>query len=269
VEIRIHHPLRRSSELEFALTHRYDLRRCYVINGGNLSDLQTLRLLGRQAALYLGEHLREESILGISWGTAVHEVAEAIRPKQHPRFMVVQMIGSIGSGDPIIDGPEVARTIAAAYGGRYVTLNSPVIVQDRSTRDAIMGEQKIQEVLELARRADILLVGIGSTEPYRSGMVRAGVMTSEEMSALKAKGAVGDVGCGFFDIKGNYDGFAINDRVVGMSLEQINNGAGMVVGVAGGKIKAQAILGALRGGFVDVLVTDDKATEEILVLDPI
>ena len=269
VEIRIFYPLRRSSELEFALTYRYDLRRAYVINSGNLNEEQTLRLLGRQGAYYLGEHLTEDSILGISWGTAVHEVSQAIRPKQIPGMTVVQMVGSIGSGDPAIDGPEVARNIAAVYGGRYVTLNSPVIVKDRLTRDAIMREQKIQDVIQLGQSADYMLVGIGSADPDRSGMVRAGYLTRREMASLKAKGAVGDIACSFIDIHGHYQDFAINDRVVGMNLEQINNGRSIVVGVAGGKIKAKAILGALSGGFVDVLVTDDKAAEEILLLDPI
>ncbi len=40
-----------------------------------------------------------------------------------------------------------------------------------------------------------------------------------------------------------------------------------VVGVAGGEAKAEAILGALRGGYVNVLVTDDATARKVLALD--
>ena len=38
------------------------------------------------------------------------------------------------------------------------------------------------------------------------------------------------------------------------------------IGVAGGKEKADAILGALRGKYVNILITDNTAAEKILKL---
>jgi DNA-binding transcriptional regulator LsrR (DeoR family) len=38
----------------------------------------------------------------------------------------------------------------------------------------------------------------------------------------------------------------------------------LVIGVASGKHKAAAILGAVRGGYVKVLVTDDVTAKEVL-----
>ncbi len=40
-----------------------------------------------------------------------------------------------------------------------------------------------------------------------------------------------------------------------------------MIGVAGGQGKAPAILGALRGGHMDVLITDSTAATELLRLD--
>ncbi len=63
--------------------------------------------------------------LGISWGTAVYEVSQALQPKNLNNFNVVQIIGSIGYGDPAIDGPEVARNFAEKFSGKYFTLKCP------------------------------------------------------------------------------------------------------------------------------------------------
>jgi DNA-binding transcriptional regulator LsrR (DeoR family) len=40
----------------------------------------------------------------------------------------------------------------------------------------------------------------------------------------------------------------------------------VVIGVAGDKRKSPAILGALRGKLLSVLITDDRAAQDILVL---
>jgi DNA-binding transcriptional regulator LsrR (DeoR family) len=78
---------------------------------------------------------------------------------------------------------------------------------------------------------------------------------------LEAEGAVGDL-CGrFFDAQGQQ--CLIEPGVIGVSLEQLR-ALDHVVAVAAGADKAAAILGALRGGYLNVLVTDTTAAQAIL-----
>jgi DNA-binding transcriptional regulator LsrR (DeoR family) len=58
----------------------------------------------------------------------------------------------------------------------------------------------------------------------------------------------------------------IHDRRIGIELSDLRS-IPKVVGVAGGINKAQAILGALRGGFLDVLVTNELAAIRLLELE--
>jgi AcrR family transcriptional regulator len=68
-----------------------------------------------------------------------------------------------------------------------------------------------------------------------------------------------------FDIQGRIVRTDISRRVVGMREAQMRK-VGTVVAVASGEAKAASILGALRTGIVDVLVTDSITTRAVLAL---
>jgi DNA-binding transcriptional regulator LsrR (DeoR family) len=179
---------------------------------------------------------------------------------------VVQMIGAVGSGDPLIDGPELARMLADTLGGRYRYLHAPLIVESPKVQQALLNEQRISETLQLARKADIALVGIGSVEPGISSLTRAGYIDEQELATIRQSGAAGDICARQFDIGGKVLDIELNQRVVGIDIESLKE-IKCVIGVAGGVLKAPAILGALRGKIIDVLVTDEEAAREVLRLD--
>jgi deoxyribonucleoside regulator len=256
VEIRIHFPLNRATDLERKLRQR-----------GTSSDQRALMQLGRLGAACLDNVLTQESILGISWGTAIYEVANALRAREWPGVQVVQMIGAAGRGDPLIDGPELARNLAHTLGARYHTLNAPLIIDDLSIRQALMKERNIRETLALANQVNVALVGIGSVEPDISSLVRAGHVQAKEMLAIKATGAVGDICACHYDKHGLMLDIEINKRAIGVSLQSLRRASCIVIGVAGGPRKAEAILGALRGQYIDILVTDSLAAERILEME--
>jgi len=266
VEIRINYPWQTSPSLQAALIARFALPMARVLKVEHHDYKWTLRGLGALAARYLEGILKDVSILAIGWGTTLYEVVSALRPIKKVDIEVVQMIGAVGSGDPLIDGPELARRLANTLGGRYRYLHAPLIVESAEVQQALLKEQRINETLQLARKADIALVGIGSVEPSISSLIRAGYINEQELAAIRQSGAVGDICARQFDIYGRVLDIDLNRRVVGIDIESLKE-IKCVIGVAGGILKAPAILGALRGGFVDILVTDEEAAEEVLRLD--
>lgn len=266
VEIRIHYPLQRDARLEHALRDTYGLETVYVAQRGNLTYDRMLMQLGRLAARYLEDYLGESVVIGLSWGTAVYEVVNALTPRHYRGVEVVQMIGGLGSGDQQIDGPGVAIRLAERLGGHYYTLNVPHIAVDEQTRDALLSQRAIHDTLQLALRADLAVVGIGSVAPTRSSFLRTGYLTAAELDGIRKTGAVGDI-CGtHFDAEGRILDIDVNRRVVGVDLQELIDSSCRIVAVSGGRVKARAIAGALRGNLVDVLITDSSAAEEILAL---
>ncbi|GAH18537.1 unnamed protein product, partial [marine sediment metagenome] len=67
---------------------------------------------------------------------------------------------------------------------------------------------------------------------------------------------------------GNLCQINLNERVIGINIEELKK-INYVIGIAGGKVKASAILGVLRGGYINVLISDDQAISEVLKLNDI
>ena len=106
------------------------------------------------------------------------------------------------------------------------------------------------------------MVGIGKPE-IGATVVETGFLDSTNLRKLLAQGAVGDITAGFFDINGKRVFGEVDDRVIGLSWEDIES-LENVIGVACGTRKTEAILGALRTGLLDVLITDDRTAAAVL-----
>jgi deoxyribonucleoside regulator len=266
VEIIIHYPWKTAPEIERDLIAHFHLCHAQVLVGQGRPYEEILRGLGVLAARYIESKLEAGAVLGISWGTALYSMVRALRPDRKLPVTVVQMIGAAGTSDPLIDGPDLARLLANVYGGEHRYLHAPLIVEDARVREALLHEPHIRETLSLAHRADMALVGIGSLAPEVSSLLRAGYVNRQALARLQAQGAVGDICARHYDAQGRVLDIELNHRIVGIELEALHD-IEQVVGMAGGEAKAEAILGALRGGHVNVLVTDDAAARKILAMD--
>ena len=266
VEIVINYPWRTSNALENELKERFGIQHVSVLVGLGRAYDDVLRGLGNLAARYLESILKPDVILGISWGTAVYQTARALRPELRLAIKVVQMLGAVGASDPLIDGPDLARFLANLYGGEYHYLHVPLIVEDTAIAEGLMREMHVQQTLDLARKSDIALVGIGGIPPEVSSFLRAGFLTRSDLRQLADQGAAGDI-CGrLYDINGLALDVPVDKRIIGIGLDDLRH-IRHVVGVAGGEEKAGAILGALRGKRVTALITDDLAAKRVLSMD--
>lgn len=264
VEIRINYPLPRARDLEETLVARYGLRGARVLISDDLSYAEALRRMGILAARALSTLLTNRTVLGISWGTAVAATVDAISPHDLPGATVVQMLGGIGSATPAIDGIELARRLGERLGCPHHYLPAPLMVP-AEVHAALVLEPGIAAILDLARRADLALVGIGAADPGQSSLVRGGFLSPTEAQEMTQTGVVGDI-CGHaYLLDGTNFAPPSGRKVVGVTLEDLRH-IPCVIGVAGGPAKAQAIAGALRGRYVSYLVTDNRAAEAVLRL---
>lgn len=258
VEIRINHPLARNRELEQSLEQLLKLRSVRVLTRGSLNYSTMLRRVGTLAARVTEELVRDRTVVGVSWGTAVWEAVNAVRGSALSDVQVAQLIGSLGTPDPDIDGPELARRLARILGGRYTTLPAPLFVDGRQTRDALISDLKIKRVMAQFQKIDLALVGVGTIDSERSSILRAGYVGEQDLDYLRRLGVVGDV-CGIqVDLDGRCVFPAFDDRRIGISVEDLK-AIPIKLGIAGGQYKAKAIVGAARAGLINWLVTDEVA----------
>lgn len=263
VEIRINHPLKRRLDLEIALQTRFKLQTVRVLAHNTLSYPQMLRRVGALAAQLVQERVQDNMTIGLSWGTALAETVAALRPQPRSGVRVVQVIGSSGAADPEIDGPELARKLARVFGAKYLTLPAPLFVQSETTRNALIRDPRVREVLKLSRSMTLLLCGAGTNDLEYCSMLRSGCISQEQMKGLIRAGAVGEV-CGHqFDGDGNRVDTLFTRQAIGLSASALK-AIPTRVAVAAGVAKVAPLLGALRGGWISGLVTDEIAATSVL-----
>jgi deoxyribonucleoside regulator len=117
--------------------------------------------------------------------------------------------------------------------------------------------------LEMAKRADVALLGVGNLDPDTSEFTKAGYLSVRELAQIQLSGGVGDMSGQTFTIHGRPYTGGFNERVIGLRLDDLSH-IPMVMAVAIDPAKQQAILGALRTGVIDVFCTDVETAVAVL-----
>ena len=265
VQIMIGYPWERCLSLEEQLGSRFDLNAVRVLRGIGRSVEDVIDGIGLLAARYLDHVLKDGMVVGVSYGRSLASMISHLQPTHKVNMTVVQIIGALGSSNPFLEGPDQVRELASQYGADYRYLYAPLIVEDRRMRDLLVQEPAVQQILALGRRSDVVIIGIGSLVDSDSGGIWIGYLSEREQAWLRNIGAVGHMSAQFFDAQGELLDVDINQRVIGIGLEALN-AVPEVIAIAGSKEKGRSILGALRGGYIDTLITDEQAGREIMRL---
>lgn len=266
VRIIIDYPWERAHDLERNLMACFHLREAQVLLSKGRDDDKVREGMGVLAARLIEREITDDAILGISYGRSLACTIAALAPTRQVSTSVVPIIGALGSDNTFIDGPELVRRFAQIYGGEFRFLPAPLLVDEVRTRNALLQSPQILETLSLARRATTILMGIGALVPGYSSQIWAGYLDERELSWLRDQGAAGHMAAQFFDINGQLLDVEVNQRSVGIGIKALL-GKDPVIAVAGGEAKAEAILGALHGRYLNVLVTDDTAARKVLALE--
>jgi DNA-binding transcriptional regulator LsrR (DeoR family) len=268
VRIRIEHPSRRDEQLEQALCDRLGLvdARVLAIEPG----ADPLPGVGRLAARWLTDRLRDGDVLALGWGATLQATADAMQAMDgapQRDVQVVQLIGGLSTIASGVTGQELARRFAERLGGSYRYLHAPAVFASARRLQTMLDEPAIRDALAAARSADIALVGLG--DPHH-GSVAAWIpdwdLSPAERRRFTAGTAVGDI-CGrFYDLSGSPVITPVSDRLLAVSLDELRR-IPTFVAAAAGRAKGASILGAVRGRLVDVLICDEHAARAVLELD--
>lgn len=266
VEINICRPLQSDRELEQALIKRFRLQNAFVLGERKKGKERSLEELGRGGAYLLSKYLAPNKILGLAWGTAIAATVDALEFEEPMKLQVVQLVGALGARSKEYDPNSIVQKVVQKTGGEGFYLNAPFFLQSEETVRDLLVTPSLRETLAMAPKCDIVLLGIGSADPKYSSFYRAGYVSLDVFDSLRAAGAEGDV-CGrHFDITGSPVTTEFHRRIVGVDREALMC-VPVRLAVCGGLGKVRPILGALRGKWANVLVTDSTTAREALRLD--
>lgn len=248
-------------DLEDGLIAAYGLDAAYVIDIGSTEN-GIAQILGAAAARCLTDVFDGGPVLGFtSWSTTLREMARLIEPRQQVGVKqvgvkhVVETLGDLGSPMLQHEADVATLQIAQAFDAEAVFLRAPGVMPSPELRNAALADAHIRKALHQLDEVDIVLVGIGPADFHGPLEESDNFFTKEQLAAVRAAGAVGQLHQRFIDRDGNPVKTPLDDLVIGITLDQLRN-AGRRVAVAGGSKKHEALAAALAGEWIDVLVTD-------------
>lgn len=149
----------------------------------------------------------------------------------------------------------IASNMAKKTGAQYRLLHVPDHLNEEAYQ-SLMKDPNIQERMQVIRESRIVVHGIGDAMV----MARRRKVEQETIKNLQKDGALAEAFGYYF----NKDGEVVHKMsTVGLRLEDIQN-TEIVIGIAGGKSKGEAIASVLKFGHQDVLVTDEAAAIQLM-----
>ncbi len=263
VEIIVHDPIRKNSDLSIELRQRFNLREVIIVSGTFKPDI-ALRRCAKAATQFVSSIMENNFSIGFSWGRAITAFCDELKPKEYYNITVAQMAGCLGTGNPQLDGMQLAMEAAKKFNGSYTNIVSPVYVDHMLVQSALLASPQIKKAIAIASNVDIAITGIGTLSDSNSSLLLADCSTEEERNSIIKQGAVGHILARFFDINGN-EVFFPNHYPITAPLSAMKTPK-WSIGIVSHASKAKATLAAIRGGFINCLIADDPLALALLDL---
>jgi DNA-binding transcriptional regulator LsrR (DeoR family) len=256
-------PYQQLFDLEARLKAVFGLQEAIVIPATGNTSSSLLSALGTVTADFLLERIRDGDVLAITPGTTVQAVVQSIDTTRSYQVDVVPILGAI-QGEIESDMNFLAAYMADRLGANSYKLHAPAFVDTAEHAEIVRSVEPVKKILDIARNANIVLLGIGTMDPDASRFVEFTALSAEDLSYIaEGCGGVGEISAHVYDIEGRPCAKEYADRVIGLTLDEIKE-IPYRIGVAASARKAQPIYGALRGGYLHALITDEAAARAVL-----
>jgi DNA-binding transcriptional regulator LsrR (DeoR family) len=252
------------TELEGLLEQRFGVNQVVIAEAARDTEEAVLSAIGSGAAQLLETTLKSGDIIGISsWSASLLSMVDQMHPIRNIKnCTVVQMLGGIGNPTAEQHANHLATRLARLVHGEARFLPAPGVVGSAGARNVLAQDPFVRDTFEFFDKITVALVGIGSVEPSALVASSGNIFSEEELRVIKSNGAVGDICLRFYDENGREAKGALGKRVIGIDLERLRR-IRTSVGIAGGKRKFGAILGSLRGKWINTLVTDQYTADRL------
>ncbi len=251
------HPPGAFVELENVLERKFGLVQAVVAESHSDSDESIQAAIGAAAAYFLMTTLTSEEVIGVSsWSASLLAMVEQMHPvRKIEDCRVVQVLGGLGNPSAEAHANHLVTRLARLVNGEPCFLPAPGVVGAASSVGVLLRDPYVQQTTSLFGKLTVALVGIGSIEPSSLVASSGNVFSAGELEEIRGRGAVGDICLRFYDSAGREVRDPAGNRVIGIDLETFKR-VPRAVAIAGGNRKHAAILGALRGKLINILITD-------------
>jgi DNA-binding transcriptional regulator LsrR (DeoR family) len=273
--VRVELDLPRTQELEAGLVERFDLHDAVVIAAGGRADVR--EALGVAAAAAFEKIAANGLRVGLSCGYTLYQTVRSLRERRFRDLSLYPLSGESTLKLVDISPNTLVGMMAAKYRPHVTAYALPVqhlvsLRQFERERRRLLRDPEVRSIYDAVQDVDIALVGIGQIGEQTPGFCSLAESYGVSVRRLRELGVVGEINYQPFDVQGRIvdqpELRALMRRVLsvtGDGLQELSRRQDRsVVAVAGGRGKIDAVRGALRGRFMNILVTDEDVAQAVL-----
>lgn len=261
VNIQIVDPVEDMSIMEQRLKDKLHLKDVKIASSTINDEEEIKKYISIAAAQYLDGIIKDGDIIGVGWGTTLHNMSQALIPRSIKGSQVVQLEGGLSNSEWNNYSRKILENFANNFNTVAQYLPLPVIFDNKATKEQVDKDRYIKRILELGRHANIALFSVGTVRP-NALFFRLGYTDIQEQEKIQ-RTSVGDICSRFFDVEGRVCNRDLDERTVGITLSELRDKEYSIM-ISGGEGKINAIKAALRGRYANVLITDQFTGKALL-----
>lgn len=255
-----------NSYLEDQIEKKYGLLEVHVVDTVDGTDTENAEALGMVLGNIFTILPLKGKVVGLqAWSRSMRKFVDSLGSFPHAKAKaVVELVGGVGEPGLQHEANSTTARLASIVDAEALFLRVPGVVTSLEMRDAILeNDPHARSSLEAMDNLDIALVGVGTCS-FRSGRISLGnFFTQDQFDLAESKGAVGEINLRFIDANGKPIESELNDLVIGITLEQLSK-VERRIAVASGADKHEVTLAAIKGGWINVLITDEETAEYLI-----
>lgn len=262
VEIKINNPFSKESFIERKLIEKFALPAAVIVDTTNLTKNQSLDSLARAGAQYLESVIKKDDVVGVMAGKLIRQVVQRTHESKEKDVHIVPLVGGLGIQGANWHANSNVIQLSENTGHDYYVLNAPAIVNSLEMKSQLIEEDSIKKVLSQFDKLQIALVGIGEITEEAT-FFKTINLNREEFKKIKDAGAVCSIGKTFLNANGVEVAKEISNRMLAISSGDLKK-TPLVIAIAAGDHKVDALVASLVGKWIDVLVTDVQTGRQII-----
>lgn len=245
----------RRMQLERALMEAYGLKDAFIVPAA-ISKSQVNAIIAEAASMYISERLTANSVINIGYGDTPSRILNNLATLAESTLTCVSLTGGVSYYLP--------DTRSNVFNAKLHLIPAPLLASSKEMAEAMRQEASVMEISRMISLSQLSVIGIGAMHESAT-IFKTGILNHNDYLYLHMQGAAGDLLSHFIDREGQLLDTPLEDRLISTPLPTLKS-LQNVIGVAAGDSKVEAIRAALRGKYLDVLITDDRTAARLMAL---
>lgn len=266
VEIYIKSNATYTVNLERELEKKYNLKSATIIDSKDLNEGEIEKKIALAASNKLVKLIQNINNIGISWGKSIKQMVDVLPYLNFPNTTVYPLIGGMGEEYVELHSNQLSYNLANKLHGKTKYLYTPALMSNLQSKEALLNNPTISNVIENAKNVELAIVGISNPYDPNSTMKQIGYINDTHIAEFKEMQVIGDINSNFFDVNGDIVDHEINKTVIGISLNDLKKIEEIFL-IGFGDSKENVIRTALEQSLVNHIVTTDKIANNLLSIE--